>query len=220
MKKFLVHICAAFGVRYMEHALGKGGMGLRRTPNCHHMSPCAWPARERMLSSDDPCDCDAKYLVERIVTSERENIRLNGTLCIDGLPCGLCYPLILSRVQASDIRTVLRERGKERLSISLICRVVDAVGRRAEGFGSVEIDSCVVPRVGAVRRGAEIRIVSAECARLTAFDAVLDICLRTVVTCSELLGMHDPCEPCKAFPPLYPHLRNELDCGLKSGQFY
>lgn len=190
---------------------------MRRTPNCHHMSPCAWPARERRLPSDDPCACNAKYLVERIVMSERENLRLNETLCVDGLPCGLCSPLSLSRVQTSDIRTVLRECGKERLCISLICWVVDAAGRKAEGFGSMEIDSCVVPRMGAVRRGAEIRIVSAECARLAAFDAVLDICLRTVVTCSESLGMH---EPCKAFPPLYPHLRNERDCGLKSGQFY
>lgn len=150
--------------------------------------------------------CPNGYILEKVIGNRQENLCFNGLIEIGELSGGLCFPLRLCDVQVMDIRPCGARRST-RLEFTVCVTVMDGRGCRAEGIARFEVESCIRGCCACgvnVRRGAEIRVISARFCPPCCFEACFEICLQTLESRCELVGGRDKC--CTQCPqlPLYP----------------
>lgn len=171
-----------------------------------------------------PRGCDQGYIVEKIISNRRCETCFEGVITLCGLPAHLRPPLTLCSVEVIQVKPACAPhegmcmplpgcgcapRGRDRVTIFLLCCVADSCGCRGEGVAQIEIDDCCGPlrpveRGANVRRGAQVELRSACFCAPCGFRVCMDICLHTVISCCEMVGTRprDCCE-CPQLP-LYP----------------
>ena len=171
-----------------------------------------WPERPRRRPPPPGgCRPDCGYIVEKIISSDTEDVCFSGLLQISGLPDGLCSPLCLRGVDVMRVEPVCESLdlcGVRRLRVLLCCYVSDSRGCRAEGTACIEVEVCGRngPRACGVnvRRGAQVFIQNACFCPPCAFDVCLRLCITTIVSRCEAVGSRPACPtPCPDLP-LYP----------------
>lgn len=88
-----------------------------------------WPERPcRRPPHPGGCRPDCGYIVEKIISSDTEDVCFSGLLQISGLPDGLCSPLCLRGVDVMRVEPVCESLdlcGVRRLRVLLCCYVSD-----------------------------------------------------------------------------------------------
>lgn len=166
----------------------------------------------RRPSRSGRCCPEGGYIVERIVSAQREDACFHGLLQLCGLTAGLCPPLCLQSVEAISIEPCCMPGecqdpcGMERLALTLCVCVADSRGCRGEATARIEIQARRVRRGCGlnVRRGAEIAVQSACFCAPCAFEVCLSVCVNTVLSRLEMVARQPSCcAPCPDLP-LYP----------------
>ena len=170
-----------------------------------------WPERPRRRPPHPGCRPDCGSIVEKIISSDTEEVCFSGLLQISGLPECLCPPLCLRGVDVMRVEPVcegLDACGVRRLRVTLCCYVSDRSGCRGEGTACIEVEVCgrSGPRMCGVnvRRGAQVFVKNACFCPPCAFDVCLHLCISTIVSRCEAVGARPACPPPCPDLPLYP----------------
>lgn len=183
---------------------------------------CRDQGRKRPPHANGCCQ-EGGYIVERIVSNQKEDICFEGLLQINGLPAHLCPPLSLCGIDVVCLEPCraaepcCAPRPMQRLAVTLCVCVIDSCGCRAEGEACIEISVC--GRHGRelcglnVRRGAQVYLSSACFCPPCAFQVCLNLCVQTILSRCEMIGQRPLCpSPCPDLP-LYPPPVRRTRCG-------
>lgn len=155
------------------------------------------------------CPLKGRYIVEKIISSRKQQLFFKGKLELLNLQPSVCVPLTLCDAKVVSIQPCGREEcGYILLKVVLLLHLVDARGCAFSQKASFEAralnDAPALHEGMNLRRGASVQISQADFCPPCGFTVCLKMTLHTVASCSESAENMD-CV-CREAPqiPLYP----------------
>ena len=150
---------------------------------------------------------DCGYIAERIICTNKQEVRFEGSLTLDMASIHVSGELTLLRATVVHIRQTCEPdwcRCEVPLEITLHCHVCDGFGRQSIAIGKFCLRVRTLNCFGNLRYGADICLINAQHCGYDTFKVCALIRLLTVVSKSEIVCHPNSSRP-QCPPPLYPH---------------